>query len=54
MLGVAGLFDPKWLYQKDTVPRSGKLRGPMIVGKGLSPITGFGLKMDDGGSMMAG
>ena len=46
MLGVTGLFDPLGLYQKDTAPRSGKTRGPMIVANGLSPIAEFGLKGD--------
>jgi hypothetical protein len=43
MLGVTGLFDPLGLYQKDTAPRSGKNRGPMIVANGVSPIAEFGL-----------
>jgi hypothetical protein len=44
MLGVTGLFDPLGLYQKETAPRSGKTRGPMIVANGVSPIAEFGLK----------
>jgi hypothetical protein len=42
VLGDTGLFDPQGLYPKDTVPRSGKPRGPMIVADRASPIAEFG------------